>query len=437
MTNLSSLSKAGLAILAAVISLVAFEALEFAFAPESAVWFSLAELGVTGALLALALWFRHQAAIRVQEAAAVCDQASRGNLEARVMCRRDAGDLGRIQASVNNMLDIVDAFVREASASMEHASHGKTFRKVLVRGLPGSFRNAAGVMNAGTAALGLRVQELARLAQDFGTSMDGVSQTLAQAAAELGTDAKTMAGAADETSHQATAVAAASEQASVNVQTVASAAEELSASIAEISRQVVQSTEITHLAVAEANRTTEHIRSLADAGQRIGDVLKLISDIASQTNLLALNATIEAARAGEAGKGFAVVASEVKGLANQTASATDEISAKIAEMQAATTQSVQAVENITQTIGRINEISTGIASAVEEQGAATQEIARNVQEASSGTAQVSSNIAGITVAARKTGASASEVNDASLRIGGEVETLRSEVAKFLDGIKAP
>ena len=330
------------------------------------------------------------------------------------MGRRDGGDLGRMQASVNNMLDIVDAFVREASASMDFASRGKTFRKVLTRGLPGSFRNGAEVINTGTAVMDRRMQELAHLAQGFGANMDAVSQSLAKAAADLGTDAKTMANAAVDTSHQSTAVAAASEQASVNVQTVASAAEELSASIAEISRQVLQSTEITHHALAEANRTNEHIRSLADAGQRIGDVLKLISDIASQTNLLALNATIEAARAGEAGKGFAVVASEVKGLANQTASAT---------------------ENISQTISQINEISTSIASAVEQQGAATQEIARNVQEASTGTTQVSSNIVAISAAGRKTGASAAQVNDTSVRIGGEVATLRSEVAKFLDGIK--
>ncbi len=436
MMNLSSLSKAGIAIGAAIVSLVLIEAVELVTAWDGNFWFSIAEFAVTGTLLVLALLFQRRALNRVRATAEVCDQAFKGNLEARVMGRRDGGDLGRLQASVNNMLDIVDAFVREASASMEYASRGKTFRKVLTRGLPGSFRNGAEVINAGTASMDRRMQELARLAQGFGVSMDGVSQSLAKAAADLGSDAKTMANAAEDTSHQSTAVAAASEQASVNVQTVASAAEELSASIAEISRQVIQSTEITHHAVAEANRTNEHIRSLADAGQRIGDVLKLISDIASQTNLLALNATIEAARAGEAGKGFAVVASEVKGLANQTASATDEISAKIAEMQAATSASVQAVENISQTISQINEISTSIASAVEQQGAATQEIARNVQEASTGTTQVSSNIVGISAAARKTGASAAQVNDASVRIGGEVNTLRSEVAKFLDGIKA-
>ncbi len=436
MTNLSSLSKASLAVGLALAGLVALSAIHLVAGEAIADRFILAELGVTLPLLGLALWFLRRAGQQIRATAEVCHQAFRGNLEARVSILRDGGDLGHIQASVNNMLDIVDAFVREASASMEYVSRGKTFRKVIVRGLPGAFRNAAEVINAGTMAMDRRMQELARLAQGFGTSMDGVSRALAQAAAELGADAQSMARAADETSQQAVAVAAASEQASLNVQTVASAAEQLSASIAEISRQVVQSAEITHDAVAEADRTNVRIKGLAEAGQRIGDVLKLIGDIASQTNLLALNATIEAARAGEAGKGFAVVASEVKSLANQTAIATDEISAKIAEMQAATSQSVQAVENISQTIARIYDISTSIASAVEQQGAATQEIARNVQEASSGTMQVSSNIVGISAAAKTTGGSAAQVNAASVRIGGEVETLRSEVAQFLEGIQA-
>src|SRR5581483_6402434 len=149
-------------------------------------------------------------------------------------------------------------------------------------------------------------------------------------------------------------------------------------------------------ATQQATRTNEQIQGLAEAAQRIGDVVKLITDIAGQTNLLALNATIEAARAGDAGKGFAVVASEVKSLANQTAKATEEIAAKIAEMQTATQESVGAVQGISQTIGRINEIATTIASAVGEQGAATKEIARNVQQASAGTNEVSSNIAGVT-----------------------------------------
>ncbi len=272
--------------------------------------------------------------------------------------------------------------------------------------------------------------------KEFGTTMGGVLEKSRSTAGQMQKTATGLTATAEETSRQATAVAAASEQASTNVQTVASAAEELSSSIAEISRQVAESTRITTQAVRETERTNGQIQGLADAAQRIGDVVKLISDIAGQTNLLALNATIEAARAGEAGKGFAVVASEVKSLATQTAKATEEISAKIAEMQAATGQSVEAVKVIGQTIGRVNEIATTIASAVEEQGAATKEIARNVQQASAGTSEVSSNIAGVTKSAADTGAAASTVLSASDELAKQCASVHTEVEAFFKRVQA-
>ncbi len=187
-------------------------------------------------------------------------------------------------------------------------------------------------------------------------------------------------------------VSAAAEEASVNVQTVAAAAEELTSSITEISRQVSQSTEVASQAVTDATRASDMVKGLDQAAQKIGEVVSLITDIAEQTNLLALNATIEAARAGEAGKGFAVVASEVKNLARQTAKATEEISDQINGIQRATKDTVGVLEATFQTIGQINEVSTRIATAVEEQRASTQEIARNVEEAAVGTKEVSSNI---------------------------------------------
>jgi methyl-accepting chemotaxis protein len=271
---------------------------------------------------------------------------------------------------------------------------------------------------------------------DFDKSVGSMLEMVASASTELESTAKSMSATADSAQQQSTAVAAASEQASTNVQTVASAAEELSSSISEISRQVAESTRITSQAVTETEKTDAQIQGLAEAAQRIGDVVKLINDIAGQTNLLALNATIEAARAGEAGKGFAVVASEVKSLANQTAKATEEISAKIAEMQSATSLSVQAVQGIGQTIARINEIATTIASAVEEQGAATQEIARNVQQASAGTAEVSSNIVGVTKAANDTGAASTQVLGAAGELSKQSEGLRGQVDSFLSKIRA-
>ena len=199
---------------------------------------------------------------------------------------------------------------------------------------------------------------------------------------------------------------------------------------------MAQSTEIAGQAVAEANRTNVTVQGLSEAAQKIGDVVKLISDIASQTNLLALNATIEAARAGEAGRGFAVVANEVKSLASQTAKATDEISSQVGAMQNATAGAVQAIESIGRTIGTINEIASAISMAVEQQGSATQEIARNVQEAAQGTHQVSSNIAAVNREASKTGSAANQVLSSAEQLSDQAATLRTDVDRFLASIRA-
>jgi methyl-accepting chemotaxis protein len=266
-----------------------------------------------------------------------------------------------------------------------------------------------------------------------------VGQSLAAldaAAGAMRLTAEGMSTTADDTSRQASAVTSASEEALANVQSVASSTEEMTASIAEIARQVAQSTQIAAKAVDEAGRTNATMRALTDAAQRIGEVVQLIQDIASQTNLLALNATIEAARAGEAGKGFAVVASEVKTLANQTGKATEEIASQIAAIQTATRSAVEAIKAIDGTIGQISEISTTIAAAIEEQGAATGEITRSTQETARGTEAVSRNIAGVNEAAGKTGAAASQVLASSGELGKQAETLRSEVDQFLAKIRA-
>ncbi|HYD70681.1 methyl-accepting chemotaxis protein [Azospirillum sp.] len=274
------------------------------------------------------------------------------------------------------------------------------------------------------------------LVHDFeGTVMRGL-RTVASAATELDSTAQSMASLADQANHQATASSAAAEQTSANVQTVASATEEMAASIQEISRQVATSNEIASKAARQAHDTTGSVRHLADAASRIGEVVKLIQDIASQTNLLALNATIEAARAGEAGKGFAVVASEVKALANQTGKATEEIAAQIAAVQTATQNTVGAIEEVGQTITTINEIASAIAAAIEEQNATTGEISRNVQQAARGTEVVSGNIVEVRQAATQTGAAASQVLGASRELSQQSEALRRDVEAFLANIRA-
>ena len=270
---------------------------------------------------------------------------------------------------------------------------------------------------------------------EFETTVRGALDGLQSSANSMQATAQSMSATADQSSALVSAVASAAEETSVNVQTVSSGTEQLSSSISEIGRQVVASAQIARKAVDEAGATDATMQGLAENAGRISVVVDLIQTIASQTNLLALNATIEAARAGEAGRGFAVVASEVKSLANQTAKATDEIRSQIANMQQVTTSAVGAIRNISNTISQINEVTTAIAAAVEQQGAATREIARNIQHAAGGTSEVSSNIIGVSTASAEAGSAASEVLNASGALRREADVLRSEIDAFLSNIR--
>ena len=281
-----------------------------------------------------------------------------------------------------------------------------------------------------------RKADMAKLANDFEGAVGEIIETVSSASTELEASATTLTSNAVRSQETTTMVAAASEEASTNVQSVASATEELSTSVNEISRQVQESARIANEAVDQARKTNDRVGELSHAASRIGDVVELINTIAGQTNLLALNATIEAARAGEAGRGFAVVAAEVKALAEQTAKATGEIGQQISGIQSATQESVGAIREISVTIEKLSEISATIASAVEEQGAATQEISRNVQQAAQGTQQVSSNIVDVQRGAAETGTASTQVLSAAKSLSSDSNRLKLEVGKFLGTVRA-
>jgi methyl-accepting chemotaxis protein len=265
-----------------------------------------------------------------------------------------------------------------------------------------------------------------------GTTLAAVEQTVGK----LVSVARTMTEAAGHSTQVTLSVSGAADEASGSVNTVAAATEELSASIAEIGRQMAQSTRISDQAIAKASDTGQTIEALAGASQKIGEIIALISGIAGQTNMLALNATIEAARAGDAGKGFAVVAGEVKSLATQTARATDEIGRQVATIQAMTEQAVAGVRAMSDIIGEMGGITSSIAAAVEEQGAATGEIARNVQEVAHSAGLISTLMDDVRTAVDESRTVAAEVRTSAEAMHEQSGGLKQVVAEFLAGIQA-
>src|ERR1700693_6192114 len=291
-------------------------------------------------------------------------------------------------------------------------------------------------MSAEKLAIDQRKAELNQFVEDFRAKISGIIERVLNSSGQFEKDARQLSVTARSTAEMSGQSADASRQASEHVRSAAAASNRLSQSIVEISRQVQDSNGVAADAVKQANATDERMAELSAAGDRIGDVVKLITSIAEQTNLLALNATIEAARAGDAGRGFAVVAQEVKNLAGQTAKATDEISAHIVNMQRATGESVGAIKAIGMTIERISGITTSISSAVEQQGTATQSIAEGVQAAASGTLDVADKIERVAKGASDTGTTSGQMLKSAQALSEVSHHLKDEVEKFLDSVRA-
>lgn len=371
-----------------------------------------------------------------------CSRSAQGDLEARLLGCEDQDEIGGAVHAFNHLLDITDAFVRESKASLDYASRGKFFRRVLLRGLPGTFRDAAKLINVATdkmkgqaqALVAAREERLA-VANRFEATIDGVVASVASSATELQATAAALVETSTATTDQSSTVASAAVEMSSNVQSVASATEELNATAAEIRRQMDGSTQLARNAVKEVESTKTVVEHLAKSAAEIGQVVKLISDVAKQTNLLALNATIEAARVGEAGKGFAVVASEVKSLARETAAATDKIAGIAASIQSATREGVESVAKITHTIHGFETVTASIEASVTEQLAANGEISKNVAQAARGTNDVSRSIALVARAASETTEGAQVVHSTASQVSMQAESLRSATRSFVATIR--
>lgn len=280
------------------------------------------------------------------------------------------------------------------------------------------------------------IEERAAIAERFETSMGQLAARFVATSNEVQMAAQSLSAAAEETTRQAQTVSAAAADSLSNVQTVASATEELATSVQDICGKVTHSSEIATQAATHASQTDANIQQLMRSATGIGQVIELIKAIAAQTNLLALNATIEAARAGEAGRGFSVVAAEVKELAAQTAKATDDIHQRITEIQSATTQTVDSISKISATIDDVQSISSAVASAVEQQGGATREIAQNTHRAAQRTEEVTLNIGGVSHAASNTGAASEQLMSLSKSLSVQAHQLKDEVGDFIAGLRA-
>lgn len=358
-------------------------------------------------LLAIGLWIGGMASRPLNRAAASMQSLADGNLDTSIDGADRKDEFGGIAKALLVFRENGRA-VRKLQAEQEEARrHAEDERRAL----------------------------MLRLANDFESKIGGIVGTVSSASTELQASAEHMAQAAKDTVTESEIVNDMSSRASSNVATVASATEELTASIGEIGRRVSEAAQVSSKAVGEADRTTKAVGGLATMVEKIGDVVSFINEIANQTNLLALNATIEAARAGEAGKGFAVVASEVKNLATQTAKATEEISAQISAIQSETRTAVEAIQAISRTIATIDTISATIASAVEQQGAATKEIANNITEVAAATQDVSQSSARVSAISTQTGEAAGEVTSASSELSRQAELLRAQVDDFLATVR--
>lgn len=378
----------------------------------------------------------------IAEVTLVCERIAQGDLEARIMGCEDKGDIGRLVKGLNRLLDVTDAFVREAKASLDYASHGKFFRRMILRGLPGTFRDAAHLINNASSKMQGQASELERAATErmevadrFEQAIAGVVTVVASSALELQSTAASLVESSTATTAQSVAVANAAQVMSDSVQSVASATEELNVTAGEIRRQMAGSTTEARNAVREVESTKLVVADLAKASSQIGQIVKVISEIASQTNLLALNATIEAARVGEAGRAFAVVASEVKSLARQTSDATDQVASMVTTIQTAARRGIDAIARIDRAIHNVDDVNAVIESSVREQRSANEEISRSVQAAAVGTGDVSRSIALVAEAARSGTEAAGAVHRTASAVSLQAESLHTATKSLLSAIR--
>lgn len=432
MNNLSSLKMVRLTALIATGAAITFLALLVIAAPT---WTIMALCCLTLVANTAALFFNSKSQKTISTIQEVAERISQGDLEARIIPIDNHGELAVLQRQINQMIDVTDAFVRESEASTKFISQGKFFRRIILRGTPGSFRRSSMAINKAIDQMDTRDKHIKKMSEEFDQNIRGVTDLIASASTEMEATARDMSTGAATMSEQASDMEGASHDASKSVSRVVTGAGELSALIDEITSSANHSSGVAENAVESVESANAAVAGLESVAAEIGEVVSLITDIADQTNLLALNATIEAARAGDAGKGFAVVASEVKSLANQTAQATDGISKQVSQMQMATNDAVASISSITDIINAVQASVLSISEAVDKQRTSISGIETNVSSATSSTSAVTQRASSVSAVASETGTSSAKVFSAAGDLAREAETLRSGVDTFFGALK--
>ncbi len=377
-----------------------------------------------------------------QRAIYVCEQAARGDFEPRILGCDPSSDFGRLGIAINDLLDRADGFVREAGATLEHASQNKFYRRVLLNGMVGAYHHAAQSINSATEEMAKKSQSLvdhekrrSELADEFERNVGAVVESLADSAGNMRRLAERLAELSDGSREKSLEGASAACSAADNVALVVKDSLALTQSQQEVEQRVGLSNTVAEEAVGEAERTTGHVHDLGAATDRISQVVTLIADIARQTNLLSINAAIEAAHAGEIGRGFAVVANEVKKLADQTSDATKRVTKEIKALQVATSTTAGAINRIGGSIHRIHGLAADIAEAVDEQKSLTAAMDSRFETTRECFNLVSATIEEATAAATATSGSTGHLLSAADDMSAQSAALRVAVEQFLTHIR--
>lgn len=399
-----------------------------------------ADLCVAFACAGGAFYFTGVASRNVKAASGVCHALSEGDYNARLIHIDEAGNLGDLMHAVNGMADYNDAFIREATATMDYVSHNRYFRRIIESGLKGMLLGGARIINAAMQGVAGKMTDFTHVAGDVDATLQGVTAEIGEMVYGLQSAAADMGKAVVSTRDLAEAAEVQSRSTSANVQAISAAAEEMSSAITEIAQQIARASEVSRRTVDNAAGGRAAMTALVAASDKIHEIVGLITDIAAKTNLLALNATIEAARVGEAGKGFAVVADEVKQLAVHTGHAVADVNKQIEGIQLLTQQAAGSFDGIDRLVGQISEATTIVAAAIEEQSAASREIAENAEKAATGTRGIAGNVAeinrsmtGVDQASRRVAEVTENLNAHSVR---DVQALMEKMGVFMHKLRA-